>query len=358
LGPADRSVSARPPLLFRLAHAREPDTKAGIRRLPISTVGSIPAPGRSCGASGAVLSLDSLKGRMERDIMSELLAWGAKLPGFGREHARHGIRLARCIVDGVEDRNGNFIPGIGAHHPDGLFDLALDIAWIFWLDDCFDSNPEQSSNRLLVLADFEDSADDAPLEVWSAAAVRAGMRSVSSKSSDAEGILWMDSVVAMTKAFQRNKRSSRSGVDWTFAEYLDNGEQSSAVPHFLATVSMLYGLDLPQRMTDPSFTRIIRHLSLEMRLENDLVSCEKEMDEGDNANVTMIMMRFMPREDVFEFIEEQRSGYERMVLDDLEELMPDDRLGRVMRLVLEGAHWFHNSTQDRYSRPIPAALDR
>jgi hypothetical protein len=294
---------------------------------------------------------------MERDVMTELLAWGDQLPGFAREHVRHGIRLARCIVEGVEDRDGNFHPGLGARHPDSFFDLALDIAWIFWLDDCFDSNPEQSSNRLLCLADFEDSADDAPLEVWSAAAVRAGMRSIQDCPDD-EAILWMDSVVEMTKAFQRNKRSSRSGVDWTFAEYLDNGEQSSAAPHFLATVSMLYGLDLPRRMTDPSFTRILRHLSLEMRLENDLVSCEKEMDEGDNANVILIMNRFMPRDAVFDFIEEQRSGYERMVLDDLDELTPDDPLGRVMRLVLEGAHWFHSVEQDRYSKPSPAAGGR
>lgn len=289
--------------------------------------------------------------------MTELLAWGGKLPGFGREHARHGIRLARCIVDGVEDRDGNFHAGIGARHPDVLFDLALDIAWIFWLDDCFDTNPEQSSNRLLCLADFEDSAEDAPLEVWSAAAVREGMRSLTD-CPEAEAILWMDSVVEMTKAFQRNKRSSRSGMDWTFAEYLDNGEQSSAVPHFLATVSMLYGLDLSRRMTDPSFTRIIRHLSLEMRLENDLVSCEKELDEGDNANVMLIMNRFMPLNGVTDFIEEQRGGYERMVLDDLDDLLPDDRLGRVMRLVLEGAHWFHSIEQDRYSKPSPAAGTR
>lgn len=289
--------------------------------------------------------------------MAELLSWGDRLPGFGREHARHGIRLARCIVDGVDDQAGNFHPGLGARHPEVFFDLALDIAWIFWLDDCFDSNHEQSSNRMLCLADFEDQAEDAPLEVWSAAKVRSGMRSIPAEG-EAERVLWMDSVVEMTKAFQRNKRSSRSGVDWTFVEYLDNGEQSSAVPHFLATVSMLYGLDLPQRLTDPAFTRIIRHLSLEMRLENDLVSCEKEIEEGDNANVMLIMNRFMPLHAVMDFIEEQRCGYERMVLDDLDDLLPDDAFGRVMRLVLEGAHWFHKVEQDRYSKPNPAASTR
>jgi len=291
---------------------------------------------------------------MERDITSELLTWGEKLHGFGREHVRHGVRLARCIVDGVEDQDGNFHPGIGTPHPDVFHDLALDVAWIFWLDDCFDSNPEQSSNRMLCLADFDDAAEDAPLEVWSAAAVRKGMRSVV-EGRAAEMILWMDSVVEMTKAFQRNKRSSRSGDQWTFAEYLDNGEQSSAVPHFLATVSMLYGLDLPQRLSDPSFTRTIRHLSLEMRLENDLVSVDKEIDEGDHANVMLIMNRFMPREAVFDFIEEQRCGFERMVIEDLDDLLPDDLLANAMRLVLEGAHWFHKIEQDRYSRPSAQA---
>lgn len=286
--------------------------------------------------------------------MSEILAWGSKLPGFGRAHARQGIRVARCIVVGIEDRDGNFIEGIGGANPDILHDLALDIAWNFWLDDCFDSNPEQSSNRMLCLDDFESTDTDAPLEVWSAAEVRAGMRSLKN-CPEPDIALWMDSVVEMTKAFQRNKRASRDGEDWTFAEYLDNGERSSTVPHVLATISLLYGLNLPQRLTDPAFTRLIRHLSLEIRLENDLMSVDKEIEEGDSANVTLIMNRFMPLSIVTEFIEEQRSSYEKLVRDDLEALMPDDLFGRAMRLLLEAAHWFYTVEQDRYSRPNQAA---
>jgi hypothetical protein len=287
----------------------------------------------------------------ERDLLAEIMAWGSKLPGFAQSHARQGIRVARCIVEGIEDRDGNAHPGIGAPSPHTLHDLALDIAWNFWLDDCFDSHPEQSSNRMLCLDDFESSdTDDAPLEVWSAAEVRAGMRSVVD-ASEAGLALWMDSVVEMTKAFQRNKRASREGEEWTFAEYLDNGERSSTVPHVLATIALLYGLDMPQRMTDPAFTRLIRHLSLEIRLENDLMSAEKELEEGDSANVTQIMNRFMPLSIVTDFIEEQRQSYERMVLDDLDALMPDDVFGRAMRLLLEAAHWFYTVEQDRYSRP-------
>lgn len=291
----------------------------------------------------------------ERDLLAEIMAWGSKLPGFGRDHARHGVRLARCIVEGVEDREGHFHAGMGARHPETMHDLALDIAWIFWLDDCFDSHPEQSSNRMLCIDDFESVDNDAPLEVWSAAEVRAGMRSLK-HCSEADMVLWMDSVVEMTKAFQRNKRASREGEEWTFVEYLDNGELSSATPHFLATVSLLYGLDLAARLTDPTFTRTMRLLCLEMRLENDLVSAEKELEEGDSANVTQIMNRFMPLSIVTEFIEEQRRGFEQMVLDALDDLGPHDPFARAMRLVLEGAHWFHAVERDRYSKPQAAAL--
>jgi hypothetical protein len=294
---------------------------------------------------------------MERDLVTELLAWGKKLPGFGRSHVRQGIRVARCIVEGIEDANGQFHPGIGAPHPDTFHDLALDIAWNFWLDDCFDSNPEQSSDRLLVLSDFESEEEDAPLEVWSAMKVREGMRSLG-PGREADVALWMDSVVEMTKAFQRNKRASRDGQEWTFAAYLDNGEQSSTIPHVLATVSMLYGLDLPRRLGDPSFTRIVRHLSLEIRLENDLISVDKEIEEGDQSNVTLIMSRFMPLATVTEFIEQQRRTYEDMVLDDLDTLMPDDPFGRVMRLLIEAAHWFYTVEPDRYSRPNEAGAVR
>jgi hypothetical protein len=69
-------------------------------------------------------------------ILAQLVAWGRDVPGFTVEHARDGLVLSHAFIDGVPDRHGHFVPGVGVHDGRSVYLLAMDLAWLFWLDDC------------------------------------------------------------------------------------------------------------------------------------------------------------------------------------------------------------------------------
>lgn len=268
------------------------------------------------------------------------------LPEFGPQHLRFGLTLARCVVEGITTVDGRALPGLGQREPGTLHDLTADVAWIFWLDDCFDTQPDQSSDKMICITDLDAPDDESPIEAWSATKVREYL--LVGERSDADWELWTSSAVAMTCAFQRNKQRSRENNPFSYEEYLDNGEHSSGVPHFMATVSLVYGLDLATKLSNPIYARLIRNLSLEMRLENDLVSLDKELDEGDCSNSVIVMSAVMDPRAATAFIEAQRAAFERKVLEDVA-LLGDDPIARAVELVMEAAHVFHNQERSRYS---------
>lgn len=271
----------------------------------------------------------------EAQLAEQLRAWKERLPGFNESHVQFGVRLSEFIVDGLLTLDGERLRGLGRPSSTVAHDLGLDIAWIFWLDDRFDSSPDDGPSEL-----------QQPVEISSATRIRESLRVGPRPIAAWE--LWTRSVVEMTRAFRRNQRLSRTGLDWSYAEYLDNGEVSSAVPHFVATISLVYNLDMHERLTDPTFVRMLRHLSLEMRLENDLVSLSKELEEGDCANSVLLLSDELGLERARAFVEQQRSGHERMALAAMNQLGAADPLVQAARLILEGAHWFHAAERERY----------
>ncbi|WP_157595638.1 terpene synthase family protein [Plesiocystis pacifica] len=283
------------------------------------------------------------------DVVDRLMLWAGCFPHFSEDHARFGARLAQIIVEGIETIAGEMIGGLGSPAQQLIEDLALDIAWIFWIDDCFDLYPELSSDGLLELGDFhlQGSCDGRALEVWSAGLVAQSFRV--DERPEGAWQLWLQSAVQMIQAFQRNKLSSRAeGRRWTYEDYLANGEISSAVPHFVATVSLLYNLDLHERMDEPEVRGMIRDLSLAMRLENDIVSAGNELEDGDNANSVLVMRHDLGLRGAVDFVERERASHERALCSALDSLGPDP-LAQICRLVLEGAHWFHATERERYT---------
>jgi hypothetical protein len=281
--------------------------------------------------------------------MENLVAWGRVLPGFNHAYAVDGITLAQCITDGVEDRKHVHIPGLGAENPNMLFELALDTAWIFWLDDRFDSHPEGSARRLSALEQFdnENAGPSSAPEVFSLSLLAStlGLKG----KSDAARKLWKDTAIELFHAFRNNEMLSRSEISWSYAEYLQNGEISSAVWHFVATISLLYELDMVARMPDPRFQRLLRNLSLALRLRNDLVSITKEREEGDRANALIVVEQLLSSSQAVEFIEAQRAGHERLVLAGIADMPPDDPFARIANIMLHASHSFYVMDTERYS---------
>src|SRR4051794_16817272 len=75
---------------------------------------------------------------MSEKLLSDMLAWGHGLKGFKREHASEALHGCSLFLKGVEDKHGRMIEGVGTQNQEASYAFILDMAMLFWLDDCFD----------------------------------------------------------------------------------------------------------------------------------------------------------------------------------------------------------------------------
>lgn len=284
-------------------------------------------------------------------ILSQLLAWGRDVPGFTAEHARDGLTLSHAFVDGVTDARGRFVPGLGANDGRSVFLLAMDLAWIFWLDDCFDLRTERSRTDLDALARAAEHAPSTPETLGFA---RLRERFITQTNDPAAYRLWFETAVDIFRAYQENDARTRGPDGWSYAEYLQNGEDGITVPHVAATYSLLWGLNMPARVSDPTFRRVVSNLSRLMRLQNDYFSVEKERREVNRSNAALIMEDHgLTPAEALAFVRAEMDGLERLVLRDLS-ANEADPFATFARVLIAGTELFYLTPRDRY-RVAPAA---
>jgi len=152
--------------------------------------------------------------------------------------------------------------------------------------------------------------------------------------------LWLETAVEMFRSWHEDESLSRGERQWSYAEYLHNGERSIAVLHFMATVSLVFGLDLHERMHDEAFRRMLRHLSLAGRLVNDLAGVEADRAAGERANAVLLLEGVLSPEQARAFVAAERDGYKRLLARDLEGLGAEDVFAALARMTL--------STMEKY----------
>jgi hypothetical protein len=284
---------------------------------------------------------------LNKTVLEDVIAWGRDLRGFTEKHAIDGLTLVQGFAEGVLDERGCRVEGVGARGDRSLFLLAVDMACLIWLDDCFDARPS-GADKLVDWEALARSADARPTtpEAYGFFKLRSCFAEEARDPAAYE--LWLRTAVDVFLASHEDELLSRGERSWSYTEFLHNGENSIAVSHVVATISLVYGFDMPERMKDARFLRVLRDLSLAMRLQNDLASVEKERVEGNRSNAVLFIEKFMPREQAWSFVAEQREGYERLLFQELAAFGEGDPFHRVAEIMLASTERFYVVPRDRY----------
>jgi hypothetical protein len=283
-------------------------------------------------------------------LLRELMEWGGTLPGFTETYARDGLRSAQLFAGDTPSAKGLRLPSEVLGSDRSLLLLAMDSAWISWLDarfdartdpparsgDSGDSGDSGNNGKLTDLAALIRAATEAPStpEGESFFRLRSRMAEESRDGETAAYTLWLATAVDMFQSWHEDESLSRGERQWTYTEYVHNGERSIAVLHFMATVSLVFRLDMHRRMTDERFCRMLRNLSLAGRLVNDLAGVEKDRAAGERANAVLLLEEFLSPERARDFVAAQREGYKRLLFRDLESLGTEDVFAGLARMTL------------------------
>jgi hypothetical protein len=283
---------------------------------------------------------------MNQAILDQVFDWGKAFQGFKYSHASDGLAIAQSYVYGAQDKSRAHVEGLGVKNEHSLFLLAINVAWLIWLDDRFDSYDINISDSVDWM-NMVKSDDRSTPETQSFSALR--VRLAQENNHGAALQLWVDAAADVFLAYQRNKLMSRSRKLWSYAEYLHYGESSIAVMYCVSMIALVYDLRMSARMHDKKLSCMLKNLSLAMRLQNDLVSFEKERAEGDFANAVLIMEKYLPQSQAVAFVAEQKEGYEALLARDLDALGPNDPFSRIAKIMLATLDQFYRTPRERYA---------
>lgn len=275
-----------------------------------------------------------------KQLLRDVVAWGAGLAGFSVDHAMDGVILAEGYLSGFHDADGRRVPGIGPASYEVSLVLAMDIAWLLWLDDRFDLSPggEASSFSRSYRASEDRGFVDLRSRVARAAKDERALRA------------WVDASEVVVEAYREDHLFSRGERSFTYVEYIENGEKSIGVRQCVATIAALLGYDMPSRLGDQRFQGMLRNLSLAMRLQNDLMSAEAERALGDKANAVFILEASLLGEDAKAFIDVEQAGYTILLHRDLSALGEGDPFSRIARVMMGMTERFYRIETTRYAQ--------
>jgi hypothetical protein len=276
--------------------------------------------------------------KLNLSVLDRLMSWGAALDDFRPVDAVNALTIVQGYVEGARDGEGRFVEGIGDGDEEKLYLFALDLTWMFWLDELFDS---QDVNDPLIEIDpiLHALSGGAPTTPAAAGCHLLRQAFDSSRDCTDEYGLWIETALAIPKAWRVEQQLSKRTIELSYEQYLDNGFNSSGVPHIVATASLLYGFDLAARMkVEPDTESLFRNLSLFCRLQNDVSSVEKERREGTLANAVFVAERSMPADRSVAFVEEELRRHEHMLKRDIERVsrrVPRDPFCQMARVMGE-----------------------
>lgn len=148
--------------------------------------------------------------------------------------------------------------------------LLADVVVFAWIDDRYDADGRCAPGPLelrRVLAQLEqelepDARSPAALALWRRTA---------------------DEFVGLMDA------RANAGPDrrWTLLEYAQEAVVDSSIHHLLATLSLVFELDLHARLDEPELAAFVGELGLRARLLNDLHSCERERGDAAPRNLVL-----------------------------------------------------------------------
>jgi hypothetical protein len=287
---------------------------------------------------------------VDSSLVEHILSWAGDLAGFAHHHAFGGAAFAQAVInhlcgaDSIETRSTRV--------SNSIFVIAADTAFTLWIDDRLDRKTSEGGLleplSLLRLA----SADSANTSVEAKGFAMLSELLQQHAHRQEDFLFWRQTAFDMFHAFVVNDGISGRRAEISYAEYLEIGLTSIAAFHLLASICLIFGYHLPERMQEPVVSRAMRNLCASLRLGNDLVSLGREQHDAVHANAVLLLQRHLNHESALAFVTEQKIGYERLLSQELAMLPPTDPMTRVILAVQAATEQFYTTTNiERYSVP-------
>lgn len=273
-------------------------------------------------------------------LLERMLVWTGDLP-VATHHAADGLFIgSACRHDGLpRDPEADLLVGLGT------------MFW-FWFDDRSDHFLVDPATWDVLL-----SADPTAVSVDSAGSWAPELRFFLRLSEavrrraldDTEHRWWVDRSVDVFRSMHVEQRLSRAGGVPSYAESLEAGADSTALTSILAAANVAHAMPRAARGADQVLARVERYFCLSQRLLNDLNSAEKERREGPAgrvSNIVLLLEASMSPSRARAFAEAERRAYERLMLEAITSLGPDDEFGRLIH------HCMHNIRRWYAAEPV------
>lgn len=270
----------------------------------------------------------SLESMVDAGLLVKILDWTSGIDEFERHHA----------VDGLFHAGGFSVPPF-SNDKEGLFLLALDIAFLLWFDDRIDKHSEDRAaslnwERLLNIADRSSARPplhcSGPEEVFF---LRLDNVLAGRSTSEAAYDFWRDTVSRLMRGMYFEQRAGRENVQVGIVETMEHGIETSTIPNIMATAALVYDIDRASRQKDRFFTDFERHFSMYQRLLNDVHSAEKERCESKYAKVTNVVLQMekhIGSERAASVVFHEISSLQRMIDFDIERIGLHDPFVRIV----------------------------
>jgi hypothetical protein len=169
--------------------------------------------------------------------------------------------------------------------------------------------------------------------------------------SAAEHAWWLMGSAMVFEGMFAEQTMSRAGAATSYAEALEAGADSSALPSILPAANVAHRMSRAARARDQRLARAERYMCLSQRLLNDLASADKERREGHAgrvSNIVLLLEGSMSQAEARAFVETQFQGYERLMSHELDLLGASDDFGRLIRHSIRNIRRWYSLGPVRY----------
>lgn len=236
-------------------------------------------------------------------------------------------------------------PGLGPLSDDDRLLLLQDIAVFVWLDDSFAATKHRSP---VPWSSLTPGAPGSSREAKVFDRLHAAVvdRGGSPKAID----LWLRTGIAFLELQERDWAQRQRGGQrqWTFLDYVAEAEIDSTIQHMLATLSLLHGLDMHDRMEELVFRSYLRNIGVLARLLNDLSSVKRERTEGAPRNVVLFLEEQVDGDGARSIIETRVRAHREHLARDRKGLGDRDGLAHAGGLMLEAVERVYTLPGVRY----------
>lgn len=282
------------------------------------------------------------------DACQQVKAWGETLSGFLDEHAVEAVRGGQFILHSIRPELIAMSARTGRDPDDEARVLAFyqEMALLFWIDDCHDRAAITPDDYAVVEGILVGRTPDAPTASEGCSVLRHCLAQLACHKHDYSQLL--TDTQAYSTALRNGKRLASDPGGWSYAEHLRNGIDSIGYRNVFGCLSLLWELDMPRWLTEPTFQNALRFLCAIGRLQNDLHGLDNDRASGEADNLAVQLERRYPMLNAVAFLQTEISGYERMLRPLLETAQFAPVWVRLMKTMLTVRAQYYATSALRY----------